>query len=60
MIDPAALGTLIIGLEADRRSEARATTDPAPRRPARRFPKVRRGSALVLVRLARRIDQSPS
>ena len=60
MIDPAAIGTVIIGLEADRRRAASTATAPAEGWLPRRTRGIRHVSALALVRLARRIDPDPS
>ena len=62
MLDPAVLGTLIIGLEANRRRDA-ADANPraerrAHRRVARRPGRLRRWSAQALVGLARRLEPS--
>jgi hypothetical protein len=60
MIDPAAIGTVIIGLEADRRRAASTATARAEGRLPSRTRGIRHVSALALVRLARRIDPFPS
>lgn len=62
MLDPAALGTLVIGLEANRRREA-ADANPGPERRVHsrvthRPARLRRWSAQALVGLARRLEPS--
>jgi hypothetical protein len=60
MIDPAAIGTVIIGLEADRRRAISKASGQAEGRLPGRTRGIRHVSALALVRLARRIDPFPS
>jgi hypothetical protein len=59
MFDPAALGTLIIGLDAVRRDDDRPPRAPRQRRPAR-LDAVRLRLATSLRRIARTIDPSPA